>query len=238
MFGDTCSDRGVWTPNPQRATPSNSCEPGDRPGHHAAAHIGGSRLEKPGDQEDCEHRPSDDDSNNDHRQILAQRFRHVLTLVVGHESTECSGLGCAPGAKAPDIENLGGEGSGCGPMTRSTSYSVVMARGEMREPTYLVLLALADEPRHGYGIISTVKDLSDGRTTLGAGTLYGALDRLVSEGRIEPDHDEHVDGRLRRYYRLTGNGRQAILDETLRRQAIAEKASVRLAGIQGLAGAQ
>lgn len=107
MFGDTCSDRGVWTPNPQRATPSNSCEPGDRPGHHAAAHIGGSRLEKPGDQEDCEHRTADDDSNNDHRQILAQRFRHVLTLVVGHESTECSGLGCAPGAKAPDIENLG-----------------------------------------------------------------------------------------------------------------------------------
>jgi DNA-binding PadR family transcriptional regulator len=108
----------------------------------------------------------------------------------------------------------------------------------MREPTYLVLLALADEPRHGYGIIATVQELSDGRTTLGAGTLYGALDRLAAEGQIEPDHDEHVDGRLRRYYRLTGNGRKAILDETLRRQAIADRAAERLAGTEGWAGAR
>ncbi len=83
-----------------------------------------------------------------------------------------------------------------------------------------------------------MRDLSDGGTTLGAGTLYGALDRLVAEGQIEPDHDERVDGRLRRYYRLTGVGRRAILDETLRRQAIADRAAERLGGTEGWAGAR
>ena len=107
----------------------------------------------------------------------------------------------------------------------------------MREQTYLVLLALADEPRHGYGIIAAVQELSDGHVTLGAGTLYGALDRLVAEGRVEHDHDEHVDGRLRRYYRLAAAGRRAIWDETQRRQGIADRAAARLAGIGGWEGA-
>ena len=111
-----------------------------------------------------------------------------------------------------------------------------MASGEMREPTYLVLLALADAPLHGYGIIASIRDLSDGRVTLGAGTLYGALDRLRSTGWIEADHDEVVDGRLRRYYRLTGTGRAAVEEETHRRTALARRASDRL-GLPGWVGA-
>ena len=47
----------------------------------------------------------------------------------------------------------------------------------MTEQAYLVLLALADGPRHGYGVVQAVVTLSDGRVRLGAGTLYGVLDR-------------------------------------------------------------
>jgi hypothetical protein len=52
----------------------------------------------------------------------------------------------------------------------------------MTEQAYLVLLALADGPRHGYGVVQAVTALSDGRVRLGAGTLYGVLDRLVEAG--------------------------------------------------------
>lgn len=95
----------------------------------------------------------------------------------------------------------------------------------MREPTYLVLLALAGAPLHGYGVIAAVRDLTDGRTTLGVGTLYGALDRLRDAGWIEADHDEVVEGRLRRYYRLTGAGLAALGEETRRRAVLAARAT-------------
>jgi DNA-binding PadR family transcriptional regulator len=78
----------------------------------------------------------------------------------------------------------------------------------MREQTYLVLLALTDGPLHGYGVISCVRQISDGRVRLGAGTLYGALDRLAGEGLVSVVKEEVVDGRNRRYYDLTGAGQQ------------------------------
>ena len=77
---------------------------------------------------------------------------------------------------------------------------------QMREPTFLILTALAGEPRHGYGIIQDVAKLSRDRVTLLPGTLYTALDRLVALGHVARDHEETVDGRLRRYYRLTPDG--------------------------------
>ena len=52
----------------------------------------------------------------------------------------------------------------------------------MSEQAYLVLLSLAEEPRHGYGIVQAVKVLSDDKVRLSAGTLYGILDRLVEAG--------------------------------------------------------
>jgi len=82
----------------------------------------------------------------------------------------------------------------------------------LREPTFLILTALAREPLHGYGIISEVAALSDGRVSLRPGTLYGALDRLTDDGLVEPDHEEIVDGRLRRYYRLTEAGSAALAE--------------------------
>lgn len=103
----------------------------------------------------------------------------------------------------------------------------------LQEPTFLILTALASEPQHGYGIISDVERISDGRVRLRAGTLYAALDRLREEGLIEIDHEQIVDARLRRYYRLTetGAGRLAAEAERLRRHANAASRRLRAAGI-------
>lgn len=82
--------------------------------------------------------------------------------------------------------------------------------GVIREPTFLILAAIAPVPLHGYGIIHAVADLSGGRVRLRAGTLYAALDRLVGEGSLVVDREEVVDGRLRRYYRITDAGLDAL----------------------------
>lgn len=99
----------------------------------------------------------------------------------------------------------------------------------LREQSYLVLLALSDGPLHGYGVIKAVTELSDGRVRLGAGTLYGALDRLSGEGLVTVAAEEVVDGRHRRYYELTGPGQQVLADETARITELARRARARLA---------
>ena len=98
----------------------------------------------------------------------------------------------------------------------------------MREPTFLILTALASGPRHGYGIIKDVSTLSEGQITLLAGTLYTALDRLAAESLVELDHEERVGGRLRRYYRLTEHGAHALATEAARLRRNAEAAQARL----------
>jgi PadR family transcriptional regulator PadR len=86
----------------------------------------------------------------------------------------------------------------------------------LREPTFLILAAVAPDALHGYGVIQAVEELSEGRVRLRAGTLYAALDRLVREGALLVDREETVDGRLRRYYRITDAGlevlREGIVD--------------------------
>jgi PadR family transcriptional regulator len=104
----------------------------------------------------------------------------------------------------------------------------------MTGQAFFVLTALADGPRHGYGIVREVAELSQGRVQLKIGSLYGVLDRLASEGLIEPDREEPHDGRLRRYYRLTRDGRRALAEEAELRAATAHvvKARLRLAGAE------
>lgn len=98
----------------------------------------------------------------------------------------------------------------------------------LQEPTFLILTALAREPMHGYGVISDVAALSGGRLALRPGTLYGALDRLTDEGLVKPDREEIVEGRLRRYYRLTDAGRSVLAAETERLRRNVEAATQRL----------
>src|ERR1700752_5077885 len=84
----------------------------------------------------------------------------------------------------------------------------------MQEPTFLILTAVADEARHGYGVMQGVASLSSGRVTLRPGTLYAALDRLVEEGLVTGGREEVVASRLRRYYALTGAGATALSEES------------------------
>ena len=98
----------------------------------------------------------------------------------------------------------------------------------LQEPTFLILAALAGEPTHGYGVIQEVSALSEGRVVLRPGTLYGALERLVTEGLVVADREEIVEGRLRRYYRLTDDGATVLDAETKRLTSNAAAATERL----------
>lgn len=101
-----------------------------------------------------------------------------------------------------------------------------MSKQALQEPTFLILTALAAGPQHGYGIMTDVAQISSDRVRLRAGTLYAALDRLRGDGLVDVEREEVVDGRLRRYYRLTplGGDRLAAEVERLRRNtAVAAK---------------
>jgi DNA-binding PadR family transcriptional regulator len=111
-----------------------------------------------------------------------------------------------------------------------------MAKRTMQEATFLVLTALAAGSQHGYGIISDVTAISDGRVRLRAGTLYSALDRLHLDGLIEVDREEVVESRLRRYYRLTSAGTEQLALEAARLQSNAATAFGRLGLTGGAAG--
>jgi len=99
---------------------------------------------------------------------------------------------------------------------------------EMREPTFLILSALADGPKHGYAIIQDAAAQSEGRVLLQAGTLYAALDRLVVEGLVATTGEEVVGGRRRRYVGLTDEGAAALEREAHRQAATAKRALERL----------
>jgi DNA-binding PadR family transcriptional regulator len=109
-----------------------------------------------------------------------------------------------------------------------------MSTRAMQEATFLILTALADSSQHGYGIITDVAQISGGRVRLRAGTLYTALDRLRADGLIGVDREEVVEGRLRRYYRLTPEGTKVLAAEAARLHANAAAALRRLR--PGLAG--
>jgi PadR family transcriptional regulator, regulatory protein PadR len=106
---------------------------------------------------------------------------------------------------------------------------------ELRPASYFVLAALLDGPLHGYAISTRAGELSGGEVRLTAGTLYGALDRMATRKLVEVDHEDTVDGRLRRHYRLTDSGREAVVREADRLAAAARvvqkpRASARTAG--------
>jgi PadR family transcriptional regulator, regulatory protein PadR len=99
----------------------------------------------------------------------------------------------------------------------------------MSEQSFLILAALADQPRHGYGLVAEVAAMSEDRIHLRASTLYAALERLASRRLVEPERDEVENGRLRRYYRLTDAGVAAVQAEMERMTAQARAAKRRLA---------
>jgi DNA-binding PadR family transcriptional regulator len=82
---------------------------------------------------------------------------------------------------------------------------------------YHILLALADEDRHGLGIMQDMEERTGGKVLPGPGTLYGTIKRLLEAELIqEAPRRGNSDDPRRRYYRLTPLGRQAATLETER----------------------
>jgi DNA-binding PadR family transcriptional regulator len=86
-------------------------------------------------------------------------------------------------------------------------------------PSFQILLSLADQDLHGYGIMRQVSEQTNGRMRLGPGTLYGSIKGLLEEGLIEEVEtgagaSPEVD--RRRYYRLTDAGRTLAHSEAER----------------------
>ena len=77
------------------------------------------------------------------------------------------------------------------------------------EPVLLILLSLAEEPRHGYALLKDIEAISEGRVRLSTGTLYGALHRLLQSEWIER-FDADDTSRDKRSYRLTARGRRVL----------------------------
>jgi DNA-binding PadR family transcriptional regulator len=121
-------------------------------------------------------------------------------------------------------------------MRRSSTYSAadVAAALPLTPAVFHILLALADQDRHGYAIILDIAERTEQALRLGTGTLYTAIARLLEQRLIEesderPSEDE--DDERRRYYRLTPLGREVANAEARRLAALVRMARAR--GING-----
>src|SRR5437868_5858703 len=98
-------------------------------------------------------------------------------------------------------------------------------------PVFHILLALADEERHGYGIMQDVARQTNDALQLGPGTLYGCLKRMLAAGLVEESDerpDLELDDERRRYYRMTPLGRSTVRAEASRLAAAVSAAKVKL----------
>jgi len=96
------------------------------------------------------------------------------------------------------------------------------------EPVLLILLSLAEQPRHGYSILKDVEEMSEGRVRLSTGTLYGALRRLLDDAWITR-HSADDKSLGRQDYRLTARGRKILQQEIARLKQLTHLAGLRVA---------
>ena len=117
------------------------------------------------------------------------------------------------------------------PDHRTESRAAIDALLPLPPATFHLLVALADEPRHGYGIMKDVEERTGGELRLSAGTLYRSIQRMLEQGLVAEHRPAHrvVDER-RRYYRITPFG-TAVARAELRRLS----QLVRLGRARGLA---
>ncbi len=93
-----------------------------------------------------------------------------------------------------------------------------------------ILLALADGEKHGYAIMSEVEVVTEGSVTMGPGTLYGTVKRMLNAGLVEETDerpDPELDDERRRYYRVTGLGERVLDAEVARMEQLARTATAR-----------
>ena len=103
----------------------------------------------------------------------------------------------------------------------------VAAVTPLNTDTLMILLAVANEPRHGYGIIRDVEERSEGAILLQTGALYRNLKRLRLDGliaEVDASAGESRDDSRRRYYTITRNG-AAVLDAEVERMAMLVRAA-------------
>jgi len=86
-----------------------------------------------------------------------------------------------------------------------------LSQDALTEASFYILLSLSG-PLHGYGIIKNAEELSSGRVRLGAGTLYGALDKMMRKKWITQQKQTASSGR-RKTYELTELGREVLENE-------------------------
>jgi DNA-binding PadR family transcriptional regulator len=93
-----------------------------------------------------------------------------------------------------------------------------------------IVLALLDGELHGYALMGRVAELSDGAVRMGAGTLYGTINRLLEDGLIDETTERVArdDNERRRYYTLTPNGRAVAIDELARLQNMVHRVAAHL----------
>jgi DNA-binding PadR family transcriptional regulator len=92
-----------------------------------------------------------------------------------------------------------------------------------------ILLALASEERHGYGIMREVARQSGGRYKLGPGTLYDNLQKLLDQGIVEERSPRSPgDDPRRRYYRLSRFGRGLLAAEVARLEGVVREARLHI----------
>jgi len=84
----------------------------------------------------------------------------------------------------------------------------------LTESMYYILISLT-EPNHGYGIMQQVEELTQGRVTLGPGTLYGALNTLLDKKWIEI-YSQEDESRKKKEYMLTSRGKEVVEAEIRR----------------------
>ena len=93
-----------------------------------------------------------------------------------------------------------------------------------------ILLALADGEKHGYAIMGEVEIMTDGDVTMGPGTLYGTVKRILDAGLVEETDerpDPELDDERRRYYRLSGFGARVLDAEVARMTQLARTAEAK-----------
>jgi DNA-binding PadR family transcriptional regulator len=108
------------------------------------------------------------------------------------------------------------------------SLEDIMLPSPITEPVLLILVSLADQPRHGYAILQDVEKMNGRRARLSTGTLYGALRRLLEDGWIERFKEEDSP-RGRQAYRLTPRGRRNLQLEVSRLKHLTRLAGLRVA---------
>ena len=99
------------------------------------------------------------------------------------------------------------------------------AAAPLRPRVFAILLALAEGPRHGYGLMQVLQDDPTEAWLLGPATLYRTLKEMQDQGLITSADgpDEESGGPPRRYYRLTAPGRRAGAAEAARMASLANR---------------